>query len=132
MAVAGVATANYNTVCTALESAEHEHRINAARARHADDLYVRRVCQAVVARKVSARIRAPVAAKCNYQRFIFFYLHIASTSAIICALAKPLRSIAPDGQATVQAPQPWQTAGLTTATLLIFVVLSGIRNSLSS
>ena len=31
---------------------------------------------------------------------------IASTSAKICLLEKPCRSIEPDGQATVQAPQP--------------------------
>ena len=39
--------------------------------------------------------------------------------------------MAPLGQATVQAPQPWQTAGLTSATLLTAVVRSGILNSLS-
>jgi hypothetical protein len=56
VAVAGVATADYNAVCTALESAEYEHRVNAARAGNAYDLYVGRVCQTVVACKVGARI----------------------------------------------------------------------------
>ena len=32
----------------------------------------------------------------------------------------PCRSIAPDGQATVQAPQPWQTASLTNGYAAIF------------
>jgi hypothetical protein len=83
VAVAGVATANDNAVCAPLESAEHEHGVNAAGARNSDDLYVCRVVKTVIAGKVSARVRAPVAAKRNYQGFIFFYLHIASTSAII-------------------------------------------------
>ena len=38
--------------------------------------------------------------------FGFFYRHIASTSAMICLVENPFRSIAPDGQVTVQAPQP--------------------------
>ena len=132
MAVAGVTTADDNAVSASLESAENEHRVNAARAGYADDLNVRGIVQTVVTSKVSTCIGTPVATECNDQGFIFFHLHIASTSAIICALAKPFRSIAPEGQATVQAPQPWQTAGLTEATLLTLVVLSGIRNSLSS
>ena len=51
---------------------------------------------------------APVAAKCNNFGFELIYsiLHIASTSAIICLLENPFKSIAPDGQATVHAPQP--------------------------
>jgi hypothetical protein len=83
VAVTGVATADNNAVCAPLESAEHEHGINAARARNANDLYVCRVVKTVVAGKVSARVGAPVAAKRNYQGFVFFYLHIASTSAMI-------------------------------------------------
>ena len=106
MAVTGVATADYNTVSASLEGAETEHRVNSAGAGNSYDLYVSRVVESVVSRKVSACVRTPVTAKSNYQGLIFFYLHIASTSAMICALAKPLRSIAPDGQATVQAPQP--------------------------
>ena len=51
---------------------------------------------------------------------------------MISLLEKPFRSIAPDGHVTVQAPQPWQTASLTCATRRIFVVRSGIRNSLST
>ena len=35
---------------------------------------------------------------------------------MICLLEKPLRSIAPDIHATVHAPQPWHTAGVTCAT----------------
>ncbi len=131
MAVAGMAAADYNTVGTALKCAEDKHGIDSARAGNADYLYIRGVVQTIVAGKIGARIGAPVAAEGNNKRFVFVYLHIASTSAEICLFRKPLRSIAPDIQATVQAPQPWQTASLTEATRLIFVVLSGILNSFS-
>ena len=45
-------------------------------------------------------------------------------------MEKPFRSIAPDGQATVQAPQPWHTASFTEATRRIAVVLSGMSEFL--
>ena len=83
MAVTGVTARDDHAVRAALESAEHEHGVNAAGARNSYDLYVCRVVKTVIAGKVSARVGAPVAAKRNYQGFIFFYLHIASTSAII-------------------------------------------------
>ena len=85
----------------------------------------------VVAGQVSAGIGAPVTAERHNKRLVSIYLHIASTSAIICLVVKPRRSIAPDMQATVQAPQPWHTASLTTATRRSLVVRSGMRNSLS-
>ena len=95
-----------SAIRTALERAEDEHGIHAAGAGNADDLNLRGVIQSVIACQVCTGVRAPVAAEGNDFRFIFGHLHIASTSAIICLLAKPLRSIAPDGQATVQQPQP--------------------------
>ena len=105
-AVARMAAAKDNAVCAASECAENEHRVYSARAGHADYFNVGRVIKSVVSRKVGAGIRAPVAAKRHYKRLIFVYLHIASTSAIICLFIKPFRSIAPDIHATVQAPQP--------------------------
>ena len=131
MAVARMAAAEDHAVRAALEGAQHEHGVHAAGAGHPDDLDVGGVAEAVVARQVSARIGAPVAAERYDQRLILVYLHIASTSAIICRFRKPFRSIAPEGQATVHAPQPWQTASLTEATRRTLVVRSGIRNSLS-
>lgn len=63
--------------------------------------------QPVGAAEVRPGIRAPVAAKrYNGGLKILVHLHMASTSAMICRLEKPRRSMAPDGQATVQAPQP--------------------------
>ena len=106
MAVARMTAADDDAVRAALERAQDEHRIDAAGTGHADDLDLGGIGQAVVARKIGARIGAPVAAKRHDFRFIFAYRHNASTSAMIWALEKPFRSIAPDGQATVQAPQP--------------------------
>ena len=106
MAVAGMASADDNAVRASLESAKHEDGVNSAGAGYADDLYVRRIVKSVVTCKVCARIGAPVTAESNYKRLFFVYLHIASTSAIICCVEKPLRFIAPEGQATVQAPHP--------------------------
>ena len=116
-AIADALSDSQTTVGTALKCLENKHGVHAAGAGNADDLDLRRIGEAVASRKVSARIGAPVAAKRHDQRLIFFYLHIASTSAIICLVENPFKSIAPDGQVTVQAPQPWQRAELTTATL---------------
>ena len=133
MAVAGVASAYYNTVSASLEGTEDEYGIYTARTGYSDDIYTFGVRKSVVSSQVSTRIGAPITAESHDLRFEFVvYLHIASTSAMICEVAKPLRSIAPDGHATVQAPHPWQTASLTVATRLIATVLSGIRNSLST
>ena len=66
MAVTGVATADYNTVSSALEGTENKHRVNTAGAGNSDDLYVSGICETVVSCEVSACVRAPVAAKCNY------------------------------------------------------------------
>ena len=51
---------------------------------------------------------------------------------MICPELNPLKSIAPEGQVTVQAPQPWQTAGLTDATRRTSVLPPPKRNSLST
>ena len=51
---------------------------------------------------------------------------------MIWLFEKPFRSIAPDGQATVHAPQPWHTASFTEATRRTWTVRSGILNSLST
>jgi hypothetical protein len=83
MAVTGMASADDNSVCTALECAKNEDGVYSAGAGHADDLDVGRVCQTVIAGKVCTGIGTPVAAKCHDQGFLFVYLHIASTSAII-------------------------------------------------
>ena len=83
MAVTGVATADYNTVRTSLEGTKNKHGIDTAGAGHANDLYLCRIVQAVTACKVGTRIGAPVAAEGNYKGLEFFYLHIASTSAMI-------------------------------------------------
>ena len=132
MAVTGVAAAEDDTVGAPLKGPEDKHRIDPAGAGHPDDLNVRRVVQTVIAREIRTGVGAPVAAKGDNQRLKLFYLHIASTSAIIWSFLNPRRSIAPDGQVTVQQPQPWQTAGLTEATRRMAVVRSGIRNSFSS
>ena len=128
-----MASAEDNTVSASLEGTEDEHRIYTAGAGYADDLYVSGIGCTVGTCKVSARIGTPVAAERNDggSKFVI-YLHIASTSAMICLLVKPFRSIAPEGQVTVQAPQPWQTAGLTLATRRTRVVRSGILNSFST
>ena len=132
MAVARMAAADNHTVRTFLKSTEYEHRIYTAGTRNADDFNVGRIFKPVAAGKICSRIRAPVAAERHNSRpiFVFFiYLHIASTSAIICLLENPSKSIAPEGHVTVQAPHPWHTAALTDATRRIAVVLSGILNS---
>ena len=54
MAVTGVATADYNTVCSALERAQNKHRVNTAGTRHSYDLYVGRICKTVISRKIRA------------------------------------------------------------------------------
>ena len=134
MAVARMAAADNHTVSTFLKSTENEHGIYTAGTRNTDNFYISRIIEPVVACKVSTRIGAPVAAKRHNigSKFVFFiYLHIASTSAIICLLENPSKSIAPEGHVTVQAPQPWHTAALTDATRRIAVVLSGILNSFS-
>lgn len=130
MTVARMAAANYYTVGSSLKCTQNKHGIYSARTGDTDNFNVSGIRKSVVAGEVGTRVGAPVTAKSQYQRFIVVYLHIASTSAIICEFAKPLKSIAPEGHATVQAPQPWQTAGLTLATRLVFVVLSGMRKSL--
>ena len=84
MAVAGVATANYNSVSPALKRTKHEGGIEAAGARDTDYLDVCGIAHSSRARKVRARIAAPVAAERDYCRLPFIvYLHIASTSDII-------------------------------------------------
>ena len=117
MTISWMAAADYHSVSSPLKGAKHESRIDTARARHAYYLDVCRITEPVVSGKIRAGIRAPVAAKRNDQWSKFVHLHIASTSAMICCTEKPKRSIAPDGQATVHAPQPWQTASLTRAIL---------------
>lgn len=131
MAVAGMAAAYNNTVGSALKRTEDKHRIYSARAGHANYFYICGIIKSIVSRKVRSGVGTPVTAKRHDKRLMFVYLHIASTSAIICLLVKPRRSIAPDIHATVHAPQPWHTASLTTATRRTFVVRSGILNSLS-
>jgi hypothetical protein len=56
MTVTGMATADDNTVGTALECAKNKHRIYSAGARNANDLYVCRICKTVITRKVGACI----------------------------------------------------------------------------
>ena len=106
MAVAGMTAAENYAVGTPLKRFQDKHGIDAAGARHADDFHIGGIVQSVRSRKVGTRIGAPVAAERDDFRFEFTYRHIASTSAMICLLENPERSIAPDGQATVQAPQP--------------------------
>ena len=132
VAVTGVAAADYHSVGTALESTKHKERVYAAGAGNADDLDIRGVLKPVRSGEIGTGVGAPVATERDDLRleFVFIHRHIASTSARICLLEKPERSIAPDGQATVQAPQPWQPAGLTWATRRSSVVRLGPRNSL--
>lgn len=108
MAVAGVAAAEDHAVGSALEGTEDEHRVHTAGAGNADDLYIRGVLKPVRSGEIGTGVGAPVATERDDLRleFVFIHRHIASTSARICLLEKPERSIAPDGQATVQAPQP--------------------------
>ena len=105
-----MATGDDDAVRSPLERPEDEEGVDPAGAGHPDDLHVGRIGKAAGAGKVSAGIAAPVAAKRHDQGLIFlfgfFYRHIASTSAMICLVEKPFRSIAPEGQVTVQAPQP--------------------------
>ena len=132
MAVTGVAAAQDHAISTSLEGPQNEHGVEAAGTGNADDLDIIGIAEPVGTGKVGTGIRTPVAAEGNDGGLEFtVYLHIASTSAMICLLLKPFRSIAPEGQATVQAPQPWQTAGLTEATRRMSVVRLGPRNSLS-
>ena len=91
-----------------LEGSQDKHGVHTAGTGHADNLYIHRVSKSAASRQVCACVGAPVAAE-RYNlrsKFCIFYLHIASTSARICLFEKPCRSIAPDGQATVHAPQP--------------------------
>ena len=111
MAVARVATTNDYAVSALLECLQDEAGVYTAGARYANDFYVCRVSQTARTCKVSTCIRTPVTAKRYDVRGKFFLfrgyiLHIASTSDIICLELKPFRSIAPEGQVTVQAPQP--------------------------
>ena len=114
MAVAGMTAAENHTVRASLKGPQNEHRVEAAGAGNPNDFYVRGILQPIGAGQVGTGIAAPVAAERNDGgRPFLIYLHIASTSAIICLLENPFKSIAPLLQATVQAPHPWQTAGLT-------------------
>ena len=110
MAVPGMAAGDNDAIRPPLKGAQDEHRIHTAGARYPDDLNVRRIRKPARACQIGARIAAPVAAERNDQRLeffiIFLYLHIASTSAMICLVVKPFRSIAPEGHVTVHAPQP--------------------------
>ena len=56
MAVARMATADYNSVRASLKSAENEHRVYSARAGNTDDFDIGGVIQAVISRKVCSRI----------------------------------------------------------------------------
>ena len=47
----------------------------------------------------------------------------------ICSLEKPVPLMAPAGQAATQVPQPWQRAGLTSLTILIFVEEDGVEGA---
>ena len=123
MAVARMASVDDHAVRPTLERPQNKHRIYTAGARNPYDFNVCRIGKPARPRKVRPCITAPVTAERYDKRFkfalLFFvqFLHIASTSAIICLLVKPFKSIAPEGQVTVHAPQPWQTASFTHATL---------------
>ena len=111
MTVTRVATTNDYAVRTLLERLQDKGGVYTAGTRYANDFYVCGIAQTAGACKVSTRIRTPVAAKRHDVRGKFFLfrgyiLHIASTSDIICFELKPFKSIAPEGQVTVQAPQP--------------------------
>ena len=104
-----MATAHNNTIGAALERAKHEEWVDTARTGYTYYFNIRWIIQPVSARKVSARVGTPVAAERDDLRrelFCFGYWHIASTSAMICLVVNPFRSMAPDGQVTVQAPHP--------------------------
>ena len=122
MAVAGMASADDHAVRPSFKGPQDKHGIHPAGTGYPDDLHVRGVREAAAACQIRAGVAAPVAAESHDLRpefFFCFYRHIASTSARICLFENPCRSIAPDGHVTVQAPQPWQIASLTTATLLV-------------
>ena len=94
-----------------LERLQYEHRVHTAGTRHTDNFYVLGIGQTAGTCKVRACVRTPVATERNnvgYEFFLFgaYFLHIASTSDIICLELNPFKSIAPEGQVTVQAPQP--------------------------
>ena len=136
MAISGVAAAQNYAVGSALERLQYEHWIDAARTGHADYFNVCGIRKSAGSGKIGSGIRTPVAAESHdvwHELLVFgYFLHIASTSDMICDELKPLRSIAPDGHVTVHAPQPWHTAGFTDATLLTSVFPPPIRNSLST
>ena len=122
MTVSRMTSTHDHTVSTFFKSTEDEHWIDTAGARNTDDLYISRIRKTAASCKVCTCVASPVTAECHDLRsefFFCFYRHIASTSAKICLLENPWRSIAPDGQVTVHAPQPWQNAVFTTATLLV-------------
>ena len=122
MAVSRVTAAHDHAVSTFFKGTEDKHWIYTAGAWYADDLYISRIRKTAASCKVCTCVAAPVTAECHDLRsefFFCFYRYIASTSAKICLLENPWRSIAPDGQVTVHAPQPWQRALFTTAILLV-------------
>lgn len=119
MAISWMTSAEDDSVRPFLKSTENEHGIYPAGTRNPDDLYIRRIPQSAASCQIRSGITAPVAAERDnfWSEFFFlFYRHMASTSAMICRLENPCRSIAPEGQVTVQAPQPWHRALFTTAT----------------
>ena len=116
MAVSRMTATHDHAVRTFFEGTQDEHWIDTAGTWNTDDLYICRVTKTAASSQVGSCITAPVTAeRYNFRSefFFCFYRHIASTSAIICLLENPCRSIAPDGQATVHAPQPWHSALLT-------------------
>ena len=118
MAVAGMASTHDHAIRTFFKGTQDEHGVDTAGAWNTDDLHICRISQTAAPCQIGTGVAAPVAAKCHNFRsefFFCFYRPIASTSAIICLLENPCKSMAPDGQATVHAPQPWQSALLTTA-----------------
>ena len=123
MTVSWMTAAQDHSVCSFFESTENKHRIYTAGTGNADDLHICRIGKSAASCQISSCITAPFTSESNDLRseccFVVFYRHIASTSAIICLLENPWRSIAPDGQVTVHAPQPWQRALFTTAILLV-------------
>ena len=90
VAVAGVAAAENHTVRASLKGPQNEHRVKAAGAGNPNDFYVRGILQPIGAGQVGTGIAAPVATERNDGgRPFLIYLHIASTSAIICLLENP-------------------------------------------